>query len=110
MKYLHAAAFILVTAACIKAIQKGVFTSWTGLTANEVAKHLPESITTSKGHLYQTRKNIRSTQSSEPKLSEPEVEQLEKPMHPLFASIKPIGRVYTDQTGQFPVTFSSGHK
>ena len=57
-----------------------------------------------------TRKKIRSTKSSKPKLPEPEVEQPEKPTHLLFASIKPIGRVYTDQTGRFPVTYISGNK
>ena len=31
-------------------------------------------------------------------------------MYLLFTSIKPIGRVYTDQTGRFPFTYSSGHK
>ena len=62
MQYLHAAAFSPVPATWIKAIQKGVFTSWTGLTAKAVAKHLPKAIATSKGHLDKTRNNIRSTQ------------------------------------------------
>ena len=110
MQYLHAAAFSPVPATWIKAIQKGFFMSWPGLTAKAVAKHLPKSVATSKGHLDQTQKNIRSTQPKEPELPEPEVERLDHPTHQIFASIEPVGRVYTDQTGRFLVTSSSGHK
>ena len=102
MQYLHVAAFSPVPVTWIKAIQNGNFTSWPGLTAKAVAKHLPKSIATSKGHLDQKLNNIRSTQPKEPELPEPEVEQLDQPTHLLFASIEPIGRVYTDQTGRFP--------
>ena len=59
MEYLHAAVFSPVPATCIKAIQKKIFTSWPGLTAKAVTKHLPKSIATSKGNLDQKRKNIR---------------------------------------------------
>ena len=110
MQNLHATTFSPVPATWIKATQMGDFTSWTSLTDKEAAKHLPKSIATRKGHLDQTRKHIRSTQSSEPKLPEPEVGKLEQPTHLLFASIEPVGRVYTNQTGWFPVTSSSGHK
>ena len=90
--------------------KKGFFTSWPGLTAKAVAKYLPKSIATSKGHLDQMRKNIRSTQPKEPELPEPEGERIKHPTHQIFASIESVGRVYTDQTGRFPVTSSSGHK
>ena len=110
MQYLHAAAFSPVPATWIKAIQKGFSTSWPGLTAKAIAKNLPKSIATSKGHLDQTRNNIRSTEPKEPELSEPEGERLNHPTHQIFASIEHVGRVYTDQTGRFPVTSSSGHK
>ena len=110
MQYLHATTFSPVPVTFINSIQKVFFTSWPNLTDNAVAKHIPKCIATSKGHLDQAQKNIRSTQSSEPKLPEPEVEQLEQPTHPLFSSIKIIGRVYTNQTGRFPFTSSSGHK
>ena len=84
--------------------------SWPGLTANAVAKYLPKSIATRKGHLDKTRKNIRLTQPKEPELPEPEGERLKHPTHQIFSSIEPVGRVYTDQTGRFPVTLSSGNK
>ena len=110
MQYLHAAAFSLVPATWIKVIQKVFFMSWPGLTANAIGKYLPKSIATNKGHLDQTRNNVRSTQPKEPELTEPEGERLDHPTHQIFASIEPVGRVYTDQTGRFPVTSSSGHK
>ena len=110
MQHLHAAAFSPVPATWIKAIQKGFFTSWPGLTAKVVAKYLPESIAISKGYLDQTQKNIRSNQPKEPEIIEPKGEQLNHPTHQIIASIELVGRVYTDQTGRFPVTSSSGHK
>ena len=81
MQYLHAAAFSPVPATWIKAIQKGFFTSWPGLTAKAVSKHLPKSIDTSKGHLDQTQNNFRSTQPKEPELTELEGERLNHPTH-----------------------------
>ena len=110
MQYLHAAAFSPVPTTWIKAIQKGFFTSWPGLTAKVVGRYLPKSIATNKGHLDQTRKNVRSTQPKETELTEPEGERLDHPTHQILASIEHVGRVYTDQTGRFPVTSSSGHK
>ena len=110
MQYLHLAAFSPVPATWIKAIQKVLFQSWPGLTTKAVGKYLPKSIATNKGHLDQTRKNFRSTQPKETELTEPEGERLNHPTHQIFASIEHVGCVYTDQTGRFLVTSSSGHK
>ena len=110
MQYLHTSKFSPVPATWIKAIQKGFFTSWPSLTAKAFGKYLPKSIATNKGHLDQTRKNVLSTQPEEPELTKPEGERLNHPTHQIFASIEHVGRVYTDQTGRFPVTSSSGHK
>ena len=37
-----------------------VITSWPGLTSSLVAKHLPKSLTTSKGHLRMQQQNLQS--------------------------------------------------
>ena len=74
------------------------------------------SLTPTQIHRHQQRaygynaKNIRSTQSRQTKLTEPEVKKLEQPTHLLFASIETICRLYTDQNGLFPFTSGSGHK
>jgi hypothetical protein len=62
MQYLYAAAFSPVVSTWIKAITKGYFRSWPGLTVENVWKHLPKLNATIKGHLDHTRKNIWSTQ------------------------------------------------
>ena len=45
----------------IAAIQKGFFATWPVLTADLVRKYLPKSEYTTKGHMKQRFKNIRST-------------------------------------------------
>ena len=60
VKFLHAAAFSPVVSTWIKAIKNGFFQSWPGLTATAVHKHFPHSVASTKGHMDQTRKNIRS--------------------------------------------------
>ena len=45
----------------IKAIKAGNFVGWPLLTARNVRKYYPETSETPKGHMAQTRKNVRST-------------------------------------------------
>jgi hypothetical protein len=65
IQYLHAAAFSPVPSTWIAAIQRRFYQSWPGLTAAAVRKHLPKSEATTKGHLDQTRKNLRSTNKTD---------------------------------------------
>ena len=48
----------------IKAIKAGNFMGWPMLTETNIKKYYPETSETSKGHLNQTRKNVRSTKTS----------------------------------------------
>jgi len=52
----------------LKAVSKG-FLQFPGLTYQKAAKHLPDSINTSKGHLRLRRQGIRSTKESAPDLA-----------------------------------------
>ena len=45
----------------IKAIKAGNFTGWPMLNKRNLAKYYPETTKTPKGHLNQTRKNVRLT-------------------------------------------------
>ena len=45
----------------VKVIKAGNFTGWTMLNKRNVSKYYPETTETPKGHLNQTRKNVRST-------------------------------------------------
>ena len=110
IKFLHATAFSPVPSTWIKAIQRGFFQSWPGLTTAAVRKHLPKSEATTKGHLDQTRKNLRSTKITEEPETDPIQEPNNQPTQQLFATIESTGKIYTDQTGRFPVTSSQGNK
>jgi hypothetical protein len=61
IQYLHAAAGSPVSSTLVKAIKAGNFTTWPTLTPEHVNKYLEKSEATVKGHLNQTRKNVRST-------------------------------------------------
>jgi hypothetical protein len=61
IQYLHAAAGSPVPSTFVKAIKAGNFTTWPTLTPEHVNKYLEKSEATVKGHLNQTRKNVRST-------------------------------------------------
>jgi hypothetical protein len=63
----------------------------------------------------QTRQNIRSTKlkkianDNAPSL-EPQQEPNNQITNQAFATVEETGRVYTDQTGQFPITSSNGYR
>ena len=48
--YYHRANFSPVPTTFITAINNGNFSTWPGLTAELISKHLPKSLTTAKGH------------------------------------------------------------
>ena len=58
---LHGACFSPTKATWIAAINNGHFTTWPGWTASLVAKYLPPSIHTAKGHLIQEKSGLQST-------------------------------------------------
>ena len=60
-KYSHTAAFRPVESTFITNINRGHFTSCTGLSTSLIPKHLPQPPFTVKGHLGQEQKNLRST-------------------------------------------------
>jgi hypothetical protein len=113
IKLLHATAFSPVKSTWIAAIKRGCFATWPGLTTAAVNKHYPQTIATFKGHLDQSRQNTRSTK---PKThdNEPPANPSQEPNNAItnqvFATVEETGRIYTDQTGQFPVRSSNGYR
>ena len=61
IKWMHAIWGYPVKYTLLKAIKASNFISWPLLTKRNVAKYYPKTVETPKGHLNQTRKNIRST-------------------------------------------------
>ena len=78
-----------------------------------VRKHLPKSLVTTKGHLKQYQKNIRSTKPSitTTPLFLPSQHAPPAQYHQVFVeTVELTGKVSTDQTDRFPVTSSRGSK
>ena len=56
--FLHGAALSPIPSTFLRAIKRGHISSWPGLTTYLIKKHLPKSLSTSKGHLRGQQKNI----------------------------------------------------
>ena len=117
MQFLHACAGFPPKATWIKAINRGYYATWPGLTASRVRKYLPQSEETALGHLKQTRQGLRSTSKGGDNQRELRARQtvhtMGKKRH-ITCFYVPIdkmqGIVGTDQTGRFPTTSGRGHK
>eukprot|EP00804_Cyclotella_cryptica_P008989 CCRYP_003095-RA/>CCRYP_003095-RA protein AED:0.22 eAED:0.22 QI:0/0/0/1/1/1/7/0/754 len=61
IKWMHAVCGYPVKSTWLKAVQAGNFIGWPLLTVCNIQKYFPETVETPKGHLNQSRKNVRST-------------------------------------------------
>jgi hypothetical protein len=125
--FLHAAAGYPVPSTWMRAIQKGFYATWPGLTPSTVKQHLQKSIITSLGHLDQQRANLQSTK--DPAAHQPSqsttptriddagsfpVATLDKPnpeqrAHHVLAACTPItGQIFSDLPENFVVPSSWG--
>jgi hypothetical protein len=110
VQYLHQAAGSPVPSTWIKAIDAGFFTTWPGLTSKLVKKHLPKSLATAKGHLRQERQGLRSTQPKPVTLAIPDPDPDTRTHLVFMQPIEITGKIYSNQTGRFPLTSSQGNK
>ena len=119
--YLHQAYWSPSKSTWILAIKRNAFTTWPGLTAALVDKYLPKSESTVKGHLIKTFKYVRPTGTRHVKLSQEnnidndvaEFTKLDDNSRApdVFLLVKDMnGKIYTGQTGRFPVTWSKGNR
>ena len=110
-----------------KAIDKGNFITWPGLTSNLIKNNLPLVQATAKGHLNQERKNLQSTKPGiilnknikiEADIKQendlfPSSDSPNNRTHQCFATIESFettAKAYSDQTGRFPFTSSRGNQ
>jgi hypothetical protein len=117
--FLHACAFSPIPSTFLRAVQRGHFHSWPGLTPSLITKHLPKSLATSKGHLRMQQKNIQSTKTITANLPiatsldfSPSQEPNNTRTHVVFPAIittADLNKSYSDQTGKFPTQSSRGH-
>ena len=114
IRYFHAAAGFPVRYTWLKAIKAGNFDLWPGLTYQNATKYCPTSKETIKGHMVQTRQHVRSTRPTR-KLGKPT-----KPIPPegvpdevkntIHIKTTHISKLYTDDTGWFPVISRKGNQ
>jgi hypothetical protein len=126
----HAALYSPALSTLEQALEREFLTSFPGLTKKSLRKHPPQSIPMVKGHLDQSRQNIKSTKPKPPKAKPtkptvptpinnvsdedkdffPDQEKDFKRTHDCFTAImETTGQIYTDQTGRFVCPSSSGN-
>jgi hypothetical protein len=120
IRYLHAAAGYPTEDSWIKAIKAGNYISWPGLTEKAVRKYFPESDETQKGHMKRQRQGVRSTKTLHTihEENDDSMDDHNSPIAPKLKKMKDIfikihsasETMYTDQTGRFPATSSSGNQ
>ena len=99
--YYHRAAFSPVPTTFISEINNVNFSTWPGLTAELISKHLPKSLATAKGHNKLARQNVRSTRPQEPPVPRTKTVQI--------TVVEPSDLLATDLTGHFPTISSRGY-
>ena len=109
IRYFHAAAGYPVRSTWLKAIGSRNYSMWPGLTLANATKYCPTATATLMGHLVQKRQGVRSTKTKTPTSPQehilPQVKSNE-----LHVFVTPISKLYTDNTGRFPVHASSGDR
>ena len=106
IKYLHAYAGYPTKATWLQAIKNGYFKSWPIITYKTVQKYLTEPVPTIKGHINQTKQKTRSTKAMP--TTKQDIETTDESIYTAIHAI--TDKIYSDQTGHFPVTSSKGNK
>ena len=122
VRYFHAAAGFPVRSICLYAIKSGNYASWPGLTRNKARNYCPSANKMILGHLVQGRQGLRSTKRGRRGARSPATPATmpaptggtsdNKLSHSkeLYIQVRHISKLYTDDTGQFPVRARSGNQ
>eukprot|EP00804_Cyclotella_cryptica_P015405 CCRYP_008025-RA/>CCRYP_008025-RA protein AED:0.42 eAED:0.42 QI:0/-1/0/1/-1/1/1/0/193 len=112
IKWMHAVCGYPVKSTWLKAIKAGNFIGWPLLTEKNVRKYYPETTETPKGHLNQTRQNVRSTKSQHPMEDYIHKQRLigKKTQDIFIKTYEVRDTIFSDQTGKFPTRSQRGNK
>ena len=112
IKWMHAVCGYPVKSTWLKAIKAGNYVGWPMLNERNVQKYYPETIETEKGHLNQTRKNVRSTKAKSAPLETCDTSQLHgKKVRNVYTETYMVHEtMFSNQTGQFPTRSQRGNK
>ena len=98
----------------LDAIKAGNCETFDGLIYSNAARYCPDANETIMGHLAQQRQNVRSTKSKQlaaipllPSVSPPAAVS---PSNLVVVTVVPLSRLYTDDTGRFPIQARSGNQ
>ena len=115
--FYHACLGFPVKQTWLDAAKAGNCDSFDGLTYSNIARYCPDSDESILGHLAQQRQNVRSTRPRAPQraptgLPSPVIEPAIPvvPSNDLFLTVVPLSKLYTDDTGRFPVRARSGNQ
>ena len=108
--YFHAAEGYSVRYTWLTAIISGNYSSWPGLTLVNATKYCPLATATIMGHLVQKRQGVRSTKPKLPATSSSDQKLPQVHSNELHIQVTPISKLYTDNTGRFPVHECSGNQ
>ena len=102
----------------MRAIRNNHLITRPSLTVTLIHKHLPETIPSAQGHLDQKFKNFRLTKIITKSSKDDDIIPIQEPdniktndiMCTIISTETLSNKSYLDQTGQFPINPSRGHK
>jgi hypothetical protein len=111
IRWLHAVCGYPLKSTWLKAVQAGNFIGWPLLTIRNIQKYFPETVETPKGHLNQSRKNVRSTKPKPIPLETSQSPQLVgRKLRDVYTHVyNTRDTIFSDQTGKFPHLSLSGN-
>eukprot|EP00536_Pseudo-nitzschia_multiseries_P015898 jgi/Psemu1/219480/e_gw1.977.8.1 len=117
IQFYHAAAGYPTKEMWIRAIKRGLFATWPGLTVQRVNRYLPLTEETTMGHLQMVRQGIQSTHKkpkNKPMTNTEPPRSDRKKIHNVCVDIVAIqlyrGHRISDLPGRYPVTSRRGHQ
>ena len=108
---MHAVCGYPVKSTWIKATKAGNYVGWLMLNERNIARYYPETKKTPKGHLNQSRKNVRYTKPKRTPLEVTKTATLQgHKARDVYTSVYEVRFFFSDQTGQFPTRSQRGNK
>jgi hypothetical protein len=105
---MHAVCGYPVKSKWLKAIAAGDFIGWPLLTVHNVKKYYPETSETPKGHLNQTRKNVRLTKEMETHDTSTLIGKKVRDVGIHVYNVRET--IFSEQTGNYPKRSQRGNK
>ena len=115
VRYFHMAAGFPVRTMWLKSIKVGNYRTWPRLTMANATAYCPSADETIKGHIVQSRQGVRSIKPKIPRRYIPNTSTEEAPLpttssRELHTHALHISKLYTDDTGRFPIKARSGNQ